>query len=267
MDFGTGVIFLVIGILVAVVVRWTAKKWSSVAKVSSDGSLERAKSNISEAEERYQEVLRRELANIIQDISLEAFEKAFYKMQEFEEEMLRAKDTRRKAELQALVQKYEFFSDFDLIGTRHFVRYDREQGVDDFIDRYVDISKFLILNRRNASRRLYNDEEVMVFQRNMKKQKALRLKGFLKEALERLHRHWRSIKDETGNWNTEQYDDLEFHVSRLVLWNTPESAYGIVCKKTGEYGVYTLFVGDDGKSYETYYRSDEGFSEDSCKMI
>jgi hypothetical protein len=78
---------------------------------------------------------------------------------------------------------------------------------------------------------------------------------------DRLHRHWRSTQNETGNISAEQYEDVEFHVSILVSRIASENAYGIICKRTGEFGVYTQFVGDDEKKYENYYRSDERFLE------
>ncbi len=38
-----------------------------------------------------------------------------------------------------------------------------------------------------------------------------------------------------------------------------EIGYGIVFKKTGDFGVYSCFVSDDGESRGAYYRSDAQF--------
>lgn len=242
---------------------WIANILSKGQNTEAAIAVSQLKANVSEAEQRYQEVLRRELANIIQDINLEEFEKAFYKMCDFEAEMSRASPERRAAELEVLVQRYPFFSEFDIITKRHFVRYDREKGSEYYIDRYLDISKFLVLSIKNSAKRLYDDQEVMVFQRCIKEQKALRLKSLIKEAMDRLHRHSASLEK-----TMHTYEDADFSVFKINSMNySPEISYGIECKKIGEYGVYSFYVDDNAKIYHSYYRSDKLFSEQSRESL
>ena len=49
----------------------------------------------------------------------------------------------------------------------------------------------------------------------------------------------------------------EFTIRRVSQY--AEIRYGIQLKATNEFGLYGVFVADDGKEFENYYRSDEEF--------
>jgi hypothetical protein len=236
------------------------------------------------AQRRYIETLRRELANIIMDSNLEAFDKAFEWMHNWEQELLRSNRDRRRAEYDVLLKKFPTIEAFDEIGTRHFVRYSDEPSwrADEFVERYKELSKFLVLDfiyaqRGRLAKRgrlydetevggLYDEKEVEVFQRCMRDAKDLRLQNAIKEAMKRRYIS-RMDRQEMSN---EAYSDEDYQVIPFLgVPNrdfTPEIQYGVICKKLQEYGVYSFFVGDD-KTYYSYYRSNEGFTKNQPLSI
>ncbi len=228
------------------------------------------------AQKFYLETLRRELAQLIMGMGLETFERAFYKMCEFEREMSEADSERRGVEKALLLQKYPNLENFDLIGTRHFVSYDgvtRDNDIEDLVERYKDISRFLALLRfekKPTDLPVYGEEEVNVFGRQNQAAKDKRLRHELEEAMKRFYIHARAVSNVEKARNEHEYEDGEFRVVSLLHVPgrkfTPEVQYGIYSKKLNEYGLFSFFVHDEegspSKTYEHYDRSDSSFSEE-----
>jgi hypothetical protein len=212
--------------------------------------------------------LQRELANIILNEDMETFEKAFYWMRNWENEVSRSDSERRLPEYELLLKTFPDLEDFDLVGTKHFVRYDDRPmwGIDEAVDRYKEVSKFLVLDRfqdQFASRDLqYGDQETEIFQKRIQQYKDNRLRDDLKIVMTFFHKRRDDQKD--------FFEDNEYQVT--PLWRqphrefSPENQYGIFCKKLNEYGVYSFFAADDDKTYHSYYRSDSSFSSQSVLM-
>ena len=99
---------------------------------------------IAVARKLYLGALQRELANVILTQDLEAFEKAFYSMREWEAEIERPNKSRREAEYNLLLEKFPNLEGFDLIGTKHFIRHDESTmwSLDDAVERYKAYPSF-----------------------------------------------------------------------------------------------------------------------------
>jgi hypothetical protein len=97
--------------------RSTAKKAESVLGWRTQES-ERLRLD---AENRYIETLRRELANIVVSNSPNRMLALYRKAWTFEQEMAKADVARVQAELDVLTQRYPLYGDFDLLGVRHCI--------------------------------------------------------------------------------------------------------------------------------------------------
>ncbi|MGR9423622.1 hypothetical protein [Rhizobium leguminosarum] len=125
---------------------------------------EKLNRNVDEAEMRYLECLRRELANEMIAEDTEAMYRAFHKMRQYENDLKKDGKERIDADFKSICRKYPSFEEFDPFGTRHFVAYqDARSSMDisDLVDRYSDISQFLIINaaRKNLPWELFDDKE------------------------------------------------------------------------------------------------------------
>lgn len=231
-------------------------------------NTERLYERIAVGRKFYLEALQRELANVILTQDLEAFEKAFYSMLEWEAEIERADTSRRDAEYNLLLEKFPNLEDFDLIGTKHFVRHDESAmwSLDDAVERYKDISKFLILDPERPAGHQHHSfrREVKVFRERIRTYKDKRLKIAMDEGMARYYA-WlrdREAKDE--------FKDKDYEVYSLADWPgrdfAPEIEYGIVCKNLNEYGIYSFFVGDD-KTYYNYHRSEPTFTKTDIMVM
>jgi hypothetical protein len=143
-------------------------------------------------------------------------------------------------------------------------------GMDELVERYKEISKFLIVDAYEApefprsmysdSRSMYDERGVEIFRERIQTYKDLRLKEAIKEGMKRYDIWRKRRKPEDAN---DSYDDNEYEVLSLIgVPNrefTPELEWGIFCKKLNEYGLYTYF-GHEDKSYHSYYRSNNTFS-------
>jgi hypothetical protein len=224
----------------------------------------------------YLETLRRELANSIMNESLEVFEATFLQMCSFENELHKSDANRWHAEQSLLLQKYPNLEDFDLIGVRHFVRHNdrrnRLYDCDDMVERYKEISKFMIVNRMHEfqlpGQRLYNEDERESFIQTIRSEKNRRLRTAIEEGVRRYRSKRSALIDQRDI--SDMYDDNEYYVTYLTGMNgrpfSPENEYGVYCKKLNEYGIFSFFSSDGDKFYESYYRSDRDFEPSTDRL-
>lgn len=219
------------------------------------------------AQRFYLETLQRELANLILREDIEALEKAFHSVLNWDREISRSSLERRDAEQKLLLEKFPDLQDFDLIATKYFICYDHrpEWSVDELVDRYKEITKFLMLRRYQDEGEetfhpsQFDDREVNIFDDRMQNCKDARLKNEMENAMARYH-------NQRDN-DADVYEDDDYEVT--VLWRqkhrevTPDNQYGVLCKRLNEFGIYSFFVADAGKTYRSYYRSDASFSKQS----
>lgn len=224
-----------------------------------------------EAETRYLEVLRRELANLIMEANPDLMVRAYDRARIWEHETA-GNPERLQADEQALVAKVPVFEDFDRIGTRHFVPYaDRHDALtdDDLVEAYLELSRTLVFLRNRQQpdvgrRRLLHDErDYKVLLDTVRRAKDRHFRGRMDEAMQRAHAYRQGFGASKGDifaGMRETYSDEEFEVFALPYGPTPENETGIVLKKTDEYGVLATFHHDDGRIIESRYRTDRQFA-------
>lgn len=169
--------------------------------------------NVNEAETRYLEVLRREIGNILMNADPNLMLSAYEKGWNYQDEITKAGQERTVADLTSLTLKHQFFSDFDLLCTRHFVPYGDARSMtsdDDLVERYLEISKMILLNKlidsEHRNFRLFTDEEFDVLRKIVRRCKDRDFKRRIEEAVDRYYAFRRAIdrhgskeaKDRTG---------------------------------------------------------------------
>jgi hypothetical protein len=216
----------------------------------------------------YLESLQRELTNVILNEDLEAFEKAFYAMWEWQAQLEKADQSRRDAEYNLLLEKFPHLEDFDLIGTKHFIQYIESPSwsLDEAVERYKDISKFLTVDPESAAfhRKFSYERELEIFRERIQRYKDKRLKVAMEDAMGIMHGR-RIAKGKKA------FKDRDYEVVSLIGHPgrpfTPEVEYGIACKKLNEFGIYSFFDDDErNKTYYSFHRSDPSFSKNSVLM-
>ena len=109
--------------------------------------------SLTEADVRYLEVLRREIANLIVETDPDLMTRCYQKAWTFEREIAESPQ-RAVVEEAALVAKFPMIEEFDLIATRHFVPYQKAQNMwsdDDLRERYQEVSRMLVFMRRRQN--------------------------------------------------------------------------------------------------------------------
>ncbi|MGX5803367.1 hypothetical protein ACWGS9_19225 [Bradyrhizobium sp. Arg314] len=228
--------------------------------------------NVEDAEGRYLEVLRRELANILiaknPDMMLTVYEKAW----QYQREIVAADPERRNADLNSITQKFKYYHEFELLGTRHFVPYEIAMFLiseDQVVERYMEISKMLILRRTiiggEKPHQLFDDYDHEVLTKSIRAQKDRTFKAKMEHALGRFYAFCSGYDQSPGATGAQrpEFDMNDVSVFKLRSANfTPENETAIVFKFTGEYAVYSTFYNDArNRTYESYYRSDATFRE------
>ena len=223
--------------------------------------------NVDEADMRYLECVRRELANEMIAEDTEAMYRAFHKMRQYEKDLKKDGKERIDADFKSICMKYPSFQEFDPFRTRHFVAYqDARSSMDisDLVDRYSDISQFLIINaaRKNLSWEIFDDKEAEQLDKAIGKRKDRAFRKRMIDAMERYHALMRAVRNVPGGDDLRDYDDGVVSVRPVPVEYSPEIGYGIHFTDTGEFGLHTVFFDDDrDRTFRSYYRSDPKFKE------
>jgi hypothetical protein len=236
------------------------------AQPAYDHERARLARNLDEAEVRHLEVLRREIANLIVIVDPDLITRCYDKAWSFERESAE-NPVRAQAEEAALVAKVPMFSDFDLIGTRHFVPYDvaRDRISDDeLVERYLEISRMLVFMRCGDEVKpeysVHDEKERKVLEHQMQAKKDRQFRKRIEDAIIRFNAYrTRLEKGDPSSLGVTNFEDPEVEVIRLP--SLPDIQYGIAFKKTGEHGAYEFYVHDDGKITRSYFRSNASFKE------
>ncbi|WP_173419056.1 hypothetical protein [Ensifer adhaerens] len=242
----------------------------TVWKGKSDSTrfvAEKLNRDVDEAEMRYLDGLRRDLANEIMVDDTEAMHRAFHKLLTYEKDLRKAGKERIDADFKALCLKYPAFQDFEPYGTMHFVAsQDARSSLDtnDLIDRYADISQMLIINaaRKGTTLEVFSEREAEQLDKAIRKRKDRAFENRLRDAMERYYALLRALRNVPGGIDVNTYDDGTVSIRSVLVEHSPEIGYGIHFADTNEYGLHTVFVDDDrDKTYRSYYRSDSKFKE------
>lgn len=236
------------------------------------GSAWELTNNLRDAEIRYLEVLRREISNLIVEADPDLMVRSYEKAWTWEQETA-TNPERLRADEAALVAKLSVFEEFDLIGTRHFVPYAEGRcslDDDDLVKRYLELSRMLVFVRNRlqpdvARRRpLHDEKEHKVLLDTMGRVKDQRFRSRIDDALQRCYAYRQGFdagRSEPCAATRETFSDAEVEVFSLPFGIAPEIETGIVFKKTDERGIHAVFVHDDGRRSETYYRTDQQFAK------
>ncbi len=242
----------------------------TVWKGKSDSTrfvAEKLNRDVDEAEMRYLDGLRRELANEIMSDGTDAMHRAFHKMRTYEKDLRKAGEERIDADFKALCMKYPVFQDFEPYGTMHFVAYqDARSSLDtpDLVERYSDISQMLIINaaRKGTTFEVFSDREAEQLDKAIRKRKDRAFKKRMLDAMDRYHVLLRALRNVPGGIDVNTYDDGTVSIRSVLVEYSPEIGYGIHFADSGEYGLHTVFFDDErDKEFLSYYRSDAKFKE------
>lgn len=122
MDFST--FFVAAGALAFGVYLGRQSQRPALSTLASTAGRKASAAN--DANDRYLEILQRELANVIARDNPDKMIALYRKARAQEREMLKADKALVQAELTALTHKYPVYEDFDKIGTKHYVPYSVE---------------------------------------------------------------------------------------------------------------------------------------------
>ncbi len=216
-----------------------------------------------DAEKRYIEVLRRELANAIVSDNPNKMVTLYRKGWTFEQEMLKADAARVQAEGDVLTKRYPLYEDFDLLGTRHFVPYSDavESCEEDAVaDRYLDISKFIVLQniKAKSTRPIFSESEDTILRKTMKREIDHRFRAKIIDAMDK----YKMVRgaDKEGHYENIDYEDRALFIFRLQ--HIVDLRWGILFKDTQERAIYSVFYDDNSKAYKSFYRSDDTFQKE-----
>ena len=236
-------------------------RYSSILSIAR-----RLNSDVDDAEMRYLEGLRRELANEIMTDDTSAMYRAFHKMQKYELDLRQADKQRIDAGFKSLCSKYPAFADFEPFGTMHFVAYrDARWALDTchLIEVYCDISQMLIINSVQKGRlaKVFSERESKQLDKVIIKCKDRAFEKRLIQAME-YYNVYRRAHGPSIREGVDVYSDGVVSVRPVSIKCGDEIGYGIYFLDTDEYGLHTIYHDHEREKYcRSYYRSDSTFSE------
>lgn len=211
----------------------------------------------------YLRILRRELANHLMQRDPAMFERLYEKLHYD----IARYDTFSKdglaGEFRALVERFPQYDDFDLIGTRQHVLYPDAFGIhddEDASEHFRAIVRFQALNAKL-------DDAWSQF------------KATSEDDLKHLHDYARDVRDAkfkkrlksaidlfyfARGEDRDSFETRDFSVVRVS--HIAEIRYGVHFKDTDEYGLYGSFHGDRAEPYESYYRTNMMFEDETPLM-
>lgn len=246
--------FIVVGV-VALIVGFTLGSKSIVGtvvaafgRVSRTHAIDRA---------NFLETLRRELANILIWRNPQRYLELY---KELHAEVTSFKSWKPEAIRQQLAElsaKYPNYVDFDAVGTREYVLYADGISTMDNMEietRYRDIVRFEALSTIGDK----NWKEASGFVHTTDEKEIEHLTKYAQQVSDtQLHLRLDRALDET---KMEEVDNDFYSVRSLPHF--AENRLGIHLKKTNEFGIYSYFTHDDGRTSDNHYRSDPTFQEE-----
>ena len=224
--------------------------------------------HVDEAETRYLEVLRRELAKLLLESDPMLFDRTYRKARSMAEDLTRADAALFEAEEAALLQRFRSYPEFDLIGTWHVVSYlggRRMISDDEIVDRYLEVTRMLLVLRRRhpylRDKPLFEEREAKAFEDNMRGHLDRRLRARIEGAMQLYCVHRSGL--EKGVSEAYPNERPVFRNVEVEVFDLPhmgdEGRYGVAFTETGECGAYGYFVFEDGRVHRSYYASEKGF--------
>jgi hypothetical protein len=228
--------------------------------------------NRAEAEVRYLEVLRREIANLIVEYDSDLMMRCYQTAWTFEREIAESPQ-RAIAEEAALVAKFPMFEEFDLIATRHFVPYQEARNMwwdDDLVERYQEVSRMLVFMHRRENmpgvRPVHDAKEEAILHDCMRRDKDRKFRQRIEDAIRCFYAYRAGFSkgDPTITCGVANYEDAAVKIIHLPSLTGDE--FGVTFKNTDEFGLYGFHVSDTNELFHRYYRSDALFNERKSLM-
>jgi len=223
--------------------------------------------HVHELEVRYLHAHLREIANIILEKNPHKFLECFHKLKSCEEGMRLCSMEKFRQEFKLMTSKYPFHSDFELLGTKHWVSYQAATDflgfVDDACERYLDIGMYLILAQKikgGIQILSFSEVDEELLQRQLKKESYFKVQVNLHDAERRANTY---LSDDQ-----QIYEDDDYVVTLISESGTKNRgfvrAYGVQFKNNEESYILGLNFSSDvdlnKKSY-SYLRTNNQFDE------
>lgn len=211
-------------------------------------------------------ILRRELANWMIWHDPDRY-KEFYEQLHLSMNALIASEQKVKdAKYTLLTEKYPMYSDFDLLGMREHVLYGdafSSFSREDIEQHFKDMAEFQALMANSDEHwkcfRATNDSDLKHLKDYSNRIKDTKFKKRLVAAVREYWAFRRGCRLEN---TTIPHGDLPYETdtfSAKKIHHMFELAWGYHFKDTNEYGLHTIFDGDDKKSFISFERSDAKF--------
>jgi len=209
----------------------------------------------------------RELSNYLIQLDPDRYYTVYRRALDEQEKLFTADGKTRDAQLHIITERYPMYEDFDLVGTRPYVLYGET------LKRYEDEDieeHFLNLVRFHSLQRAASEEWRLLMP--MLGQKELdHLAGYtrqvkdakFKERLKQAVKQFQAAREtQLSDWQLPDGEKL-YEAAEIAVYRVDdiaETVKGIWFKDTNEYGIYSVFYGDE-KAYESFYRSDRTFQK------
>jgi len=211
-------------------------------------------------------VLRRELANWMFRRDPDRYRRAYKAALEAAAVVAAADPAEKCRQLAELTQRYPFYTDFDLLGSRDYILYSDSlstNSYDSIEHHYTDIIRFQVLQAAIdedwPGTGAISDPELEHLDSYAQSFKDTLFKARMEQALGEFQAYRRG-KGDLGAADT--YETSVLAVRPVAHF--AEVRYGIHFKDTNEFGLYGAFVDDDPeKIFRSFYRSNAGFTEES----
>ena len=211
--------------------------------------------------------LRRELANILIWRDSQRYVKLY---QELCSEFKSFKSWRLEEinnRLSELSKEYEFYNDFDIIGSKEYVLYsDNWHNYEELESRYRDIATFvalsLVANTSWIDARYqinfdFTDEFVPnKFEHLLEYVERIDDTKLIMKIDQAMHAYYTMRDKETGIL------DNDFYAVKILYRSSPDLCYSLHIKRTKEFAIFSTFIHDDGHSTDIYFRSDSTFEKE-----
>ena len=211
--------------------------------------------------------LRRELANILIWRDSQRYVKLYQELcSEFKSfKSWRLEEINKR--LSELSKEYEFYNDFDIIGSKEYVLYsDNWHNYEELEARYRDIATFvalsLVANTSWIDARYqinfdFTDEFVPnKFEHLLEYVERIDDTKLIMKIDQAMHAYYTMRDKETGIL------DNDFYAVKILYRSSPDLCYSLHIKRTKEFAIFSTFIHDDGHSTDIYFRSDSTFEKE-----
>ncbi|WP_262298999.1 hypothetical protein [Microvirga sesbaniae] len=215
--------------------------------------------------------LRRELANVLIREDPDRFLRVAERARQTDLDIQKADNANRQARRKVLTDRIPYYTDFDIVGTHDHVLYADAlswRSFEDIEQHYLAIVEFHAL--QHAMEEHWKDlpatsERALEHLREyVRKIKDTRFKRRIIEAEKEYFAYRQGLDEGSGTTiltrGRERYETRQLAV--LPVPHVAESRLGIHFKDTDEYGIFSVFYGDD-KTFYSQYRSNATFEKET----